>query len=66
MPVYEYKGMTARGKKVSGALDGDGLKAVKTKLKKEGIVVLEIQEGTAGRAARNPGRIAAGESHDAI
>ena len=52
MPVYEYKGMTARGKKVSGVLDGDGLKAVKTKLKKEGIVVLEIQEGTAGRAAR--------------
>src|SRR3972149_1023719 len=52
MPVYEYKGVTAQGKDVSGVLDGEGLKAVRTKLKKEGVVVLEIHEGAAGRAAR--------------
>lgn len=53
MPVYEYKGVTAQGRKVSGVQDGDGLKSVRAKLKKDGIVVLEIQEGgmlAAGRA----------------
>jgi general secretion pathway protein F len=52
MPVYEYKGVTSQGKKVSGAQDGEGLKAVRTKLKKDGIIVLEIREGDAARAAR--------------
>jgi general secretion pathway protein F len=51
MPVYEYKGVTAAGKKVSGVLDGEGLKSVRAKLKKDGIVVLEIQEGGALIAA---------------
>jgi general secretion pathway protein F len=53
MPVYEYKGVTSAGKKVSGVQDGDGLKAVRAKLKKDGIVVLEIQEGGSLRAGRS-------------
>lgn len=53
MPVYEYKGVTVQGKKVSGVQDGDGLKSVRAKLKKDGIVVLEIQEGGALRAGRS-------------
>jgi general secretion pathway protein F len=53
MPVYEYKGVTARGKKVSGVQDGEGLKAVRAKLKKDGIVVLEIHEGGTLRAGRS-------------
>jgi len=53
MPVYEYKGVTASGRKVSGVQDGDGLKAVRAKLKKDGVVVLEIQEGGALRASRS-------------
>ena len=52
MPVYEYKGVTSQGKKVSGVQDGESLKGVKTKLKKEGVIVLEIYEGSAARAAR--------------
>src|SRR5574337_1936588 len=52
MPVYEYKGVTVSGKKVSGVQDGDGLKSVRAKLKKDGIVVLEIQEGGALAAGR--------------
>lgn len=52
MPVYEYKGVTTQGKKVSGVQDGESLKTVKTKLKKDGIIVLEIAEGSAARAAR--------------
>jgi general secretion pathway protein F len=50
MPVYEYKGVTARGKKVSGVQDGESLKSVRAKLKKDGIVILDIHEGGAVRA----------------
>ncbi len=60
MPVYEYKGVTAQGKKVSGVLDGDSLRIVKTRLKKEGVVVLEINEGV-GRLSRR-GEITLGAS----
>ncbi len=52
MPVYEYKGVASSGRNVSGVQDGEGLKAVKSKLKKEGIIVLEIREGASARAAR--------------
>jgi len=50
MPVYEYKGITARGKKISGMQDGENLKSVRAKLKKDGIVILDIREGDAVRA----------------
>jgi general secretion pathway protein F len=53
MPVYEYKGVATSGRSVSGVMDGESLKAVKSKLKKDGIVVLEVQEGRAVRAARS-------------
>jgi general secretion pathway protein F len=52
MPVFEYKGVTAAGKKVSGVQDGESLKTIKTKLKKEGVIVLEIREGASVRTAR--------------
>ncbi len=52
MPVFEYKGVTAAGKKLSGVQDGEGLKAVKAKLKKDGVIVLEIREGSSMSAAR--------------
>jgi general secretion pathway protein F len=52
MPVYEYKGVTGSGRNVSGVQDGEGLKAVKSKLKKEGIIVLDIHEGSSTLAAR--------------
>lgn len=53
MPVYEYKGVNASGKSISGVLDGESLKTVKAKLRKDGIVVLEVHEGSAVRAARS-------------
>lgn len=52
MPVYEYKGVNSAGRNVSGVQDGEGLKAVKSKLKKEGVIVLEIREGASTLAAR--------------
>jgi len=67
MPIYEYKGVNAGGKSISGVLDGESLKTVKAKLRKDGIVVLEVQEGSAVRAARSRefsfggGRVKAGD-----
>ncbi|HEX9113714.1 MAG TPA: type II secretion system inner membrane protein GspF [Nitrospirota bacterium] len=52
MPVYEYKGVTAAGKKVSGVQDAESLKAVRSRLKKDGVTVLEIHEGAGLRAMR--------------
>jgi len=53
MPIYEYKGVNATGKSITGVLDGESLKTVKAKLRKDGIVVLEVREGSAVRAARS-------------
>jgi general secretion pathway protein F len=53
MPVYEYKGVTSHGKKISGVQDGEGLKAVRSKLKKDGIVITEIREGSSKRVGRS-------------
>jgi general secretion pathway protein F len=55
MPVFEYKGVTGRGKKVSGVLDGESLKAVRGRLKKDGVVVLEIREGSSLKSAARRG-----------
>ncbi len=52
MPVYEYKGVTAAGKKVSGVQDAESLKAVRSRLKKDGVTVLDIHEGATLRSAR--------------
>lgn len=52
MPVYEYKGVSGRGRKVSGILDGESLKAVKSRLRKDGVVVLEIREASSAKALR--------------
>jgi len=52
MPVFEYHGVTSSGSNVSGVLDGESLKAVKARLRKDGIIVLDVREGGAVRAAR--------------
>jgi general secretion pathway protein F len=51
MPVYEYKGVSPGGRNVSGVLDGENLRAARSKLKRDGIVVLEIREGGPSRIA---------------
>jgi general secretion pathway protein F len=52
MPVYEYKGVSSSGKNVSGVLDGENLKGVRARLKKDGVVVLDIHETASRRAGR--------------
>jgi general secretion pathway protein F len=44
MPVFEYRGLDARGKAVSGIVDATDPKALKLALRKDGIFLTEIVE----------------------
>jgi len=44
MPVYSYKGVNAKDKKVSGIVDADSPKAARQKLRKQQIYPIEISE----------------------
>ena len=54
MAVYAYKGIDARGKAVKGIRDADSAKALRTVLKRDGILATEIleQSEAAKKAAR--------------
>jgi general secretion pathway protein F len=51
MAVFAYKGLDARGKTVAGAKDAESPKALRALLKRDGIVVTEVAEARAGKAA---------------
>ncbi|MBW2405131.1 MAG: type II secretion system F family protein [Deltaproteobacteria bacterium] len=55
MGVYAYKGIDARGKAVKGSRDADSAKALRTVLKRDGILATEIleQSEAAKKAARD-------------
>ena len=55
MGVYAYKGIDARGKSVKGNRDADSAKALRTVLKRDGILATEIleQSEAAKKAARD-------------
>ncbi len=42
MPVFEYKGFDARGKAVKGLKEADSARALRTNLRKEGVMVTEV------------------------
>jgi len=44
MPIFEYKGLTKDGKTVKGNLDSENLRTARTKLKKDGIFVVDIKD----------------------
>jgi hypothetical protein len=44
MPVYAYKGVNARDKKVAGLVDAESAKAARQKLRKQDIFPLELSE----------------------
>jgi general secretion pathway protein F len=54
MPVFEFKGVNAAGKNIAGVLDGESLKAVRARLRKDGVVVLDIREGGSRRTGTAP------------
>ncbi len=48
MAVFSYKGMNAAGKRVSGIIDAENLKAARIKLRKSQIFPTEVTEGGKG------------------
>lgn len=57
MPVYEYQGIDAKGKKTSGIVDADNEKAGRLKLRKSGIFTTDIYlEGTKRKMSLGGGR----------
>lgn len=63
MPVFEYKGLTAAGKGVSGLVDADTPRMARQRLKEEGIYPTDLVEGKEkargeGRGLALPGRVA--------
>jgi len=44
LPIFEYRGLDARGKDVRGIIDADTPRLARTKLKKTGVFPTEVQE----------------------
>ena len=44
MPIFEYKGLTNTGKSTKGVIDSENLRSARTKLKKDGVFVVEIKD----------------------
>jgi general secretion pathway protein F len=53
MPVFEYKGFDARGKAVKGLKEADSARALRTNLRKEGVMVTEV--AASGAEAKSDG-----------
>lgn len=49
--IYEYKGLTAEGREMSGMIDADNPKTARTRLKIQGIFPTEVHEGTSSSRA---------------
>lgn len=56
MPLYEYKALNRRGKKVKGVVDADSSKVARTELKKKGIYVTEVYNKSQ-KKTRTKGRV---------
>lgn len=55
MPVYEYKGLNAKGKATKGLLDADSPKELKDRLKRQGVFISEYVETDRGGKRRKVG-----------
>ncbi len=55
MPVFSYKGIDPAGKKVSGIVDAENIKAARVKLRKVNVFPTEVNEGGAGQAGAGAG-----------
>ena len=55
MPVYTYKGANAAGKTLRGFVDAENLRAARTKLRRDGVFVTDLAEGSAPGAKAERG-----------
>ncbi len=44
MPLFEYKGMNQAGRNIRGTVDAENVRAARTKLKKDGIFVVDLRD----------------------
>ena len=51
MPLFEYRGISAKGKQVTGVSEADGVAELTSKLKREGIYVTRVTE-SGGKSPR--------------
>jgi general secretion pathway protein F len=51
VPMFAYKGVDNRGKAVSGAKDADTPKMLRALLRRDGVIVTDVTEARAGKAA---------------
>ena len=53
MPIYEFRGLNKAGKNVKGTVDAENIRAAKTKLKKDGVFVVDLKDKTkSGKAGK--------------
>ena len=55
MPIYEYKGLNAKGKHTTGVLDADSPRDLKDRLKRQGVYMSEYVETDRGGKRRKVG-----------
>src|SRR5690242_5331510 len=60
MPIYEWKGLNARGKASKGVLDADSARSLKERLGKDGIFLSEYIETRGGEETKRAGQQQAG------
>ena len=44
MPIFEYRGLTKDGRNTKGIVDSDNIRSARTKLKKDGIFVVDLKD----------------------
>ncbi|MCB0308404.1 MAG: type II secretion system inner membrane protein GspF [Bdellovibrionales bacterium] len=57
MPIYEYKALNTTGKTVKGVVNATNPTEAKTKLKRDGLYITEIQEAQSSEGDSVPGNI---------
>ena len=55
MPVYEYKGINKQGRRTKGSFDAENSKAVRQRLRKQGVYVTEVQNKIKKRSKSSMG-----------
>ncbi len=55
MPLYDYRALAITGKKVSGMVEAENIKAGRLKLKKQGLMVTDMTEKTTARPTQSGG-----------
>ena len=55
MPIYEYKGLNAKGKNVNGVVDADNPRSLKEKLQRDGIFLSQYTETDRSGGQRSVG-----------